>query len=636
MANFYDVAQAIQQPNIVGSFNQGVQTAQRNNLYNEQQQVFQQQQAQQQKLQNLAPQVIAGDPNAFAQAAAIDPDAAAKYQGAGDQQLTRLRGALNYLDQARKTGNPAAIDAAWQQAKPFLSQIAGKPAPDHWDPSFEPGLEQALAKVSQLPQQKSDLINVGAGGAVFDPSTGKPVYTNPGVQKPMQVVSIPDGHGGTIQGFADPTTGVVRPATYQGAQGAPAGNPAHQTMIMPATPQDASAPSSVTSASPVNAGAVDQANALLAQGLTPEAVMQQLVAAHPDQQFSLSLDQQTGKFKDATPFPTQPAQTGGLGFTPAKPGAGSLIAQRQKQIQDLEDSGVHLTDTQRQNYLTTGKPGEDSGATAEDPLAGLSPSDAALVRSIATYRTLPSSLGRSSNRAELLARANMLNPDYNEGAAKGAYTYITDLSKNGPTSAGGTVQSINTGLNHLGTLMRANDELAGTSFPLINSATNAISTATGGTGATNWKQATYLFSQEMAKLVKGGVANEGEVRDIVDQLSASKSPRQRDQAIQQAAEFMYGRIQAVEDRGDRVLGSLAPDVSLMTKEAQDNLRKAYKLGGREVPDLKPPGDAASYLKRVYGAGNDETTAASSVGGAIERPVQAPQATQDFSHLWSGQ
>jgi hypothetical protein len=175
-----------------------------------------------------------------------------------------------------------------------------------------------------------------------------------------------------------------------------------------------------------------------------------------------------------------------LGVAPAK-GSTSLIQQRQKQIQDLAANGVQLTATQKQNYLTTGKPGEDSGATAQDPTAGLSPSDAALVKGIAEYRVLPSSLGRSSNRAELLARASMLNPDYNEAGAKGAYTYINDLSKSGTTSAGGTVQSINTGLNHLGTLMRANDELPGTNFPLINKAENAFATGTGKTSATNWQ-----------------------------------------------------------------------------------------------------------------------------------------------------
>lgn len=62
---------------------------------------------------------------------------------------------------------------------------------------------------------------------------------------------------------------------------------------------------------------------------------------------------------------------------------------------------------------------------------------------------------------------------------------------------------------------------------------------------------------------------------------------------------MYGRIQAVEDRGDRVLGTMAPDISLMTKEAQQNLRSAYKLGGRDLPELRPPGDLKSYLRAVH-------------------------------------
>lgn len=444
------------------------------------------------------------------------------------------------------------------------------------------------------PQSKSDLINVGAGGSVFDPATRKAVYTNPGVEKTPQIVTInrPDG---TTQQFQNTPQGLVP------LQVAPQGQPqAH-------TPQ-AGAQDPMTAI-------IQRANALARSGV-PDAQVQQFIQQQAQsagvQMTPAGSQQPSSAEPQASP---QPDPSGGMGIPSAVPvaaqgqlGVGpaksstSLIQQRQQQIQDLAANGVHLTDAQKQNYLTTGKPGEDSGATAQDPTAGLSPSDAALVKGIAEYRVLPSSLGRSSNRAELLARASMLNPDYNEAGAKGAYTYINDLSKSGTTSAGGQVQSINTGLNHLGTLMRANSELPGTNFPLVNKAENALATGTGKTSVTNWKQATYLFSQEMAKLVKGGVANEGEVRDIVDQLDASKSPAQRAQAIQQAAEFMYGRIQAVEDRGDRVLGSMAPNISLMTKEAQQNLRAAYKLGGRDLPNLRPPGDLKSYLRQIHSGG----------------------------------
>jgi hypothetical protein len=370
------------------------------------------------------------------------------------------------------------------------------------------------------PQSKSDLINVGAGGSVFDPATRKAVYTNPGVEKTPQIVTInrPDG---TTQQFQNTPQGLVP------LQVAPQGQPQAQN------PQ---------------AGAQDPMTAIIqrANALTQAGVPDDQVKQYITQQAQQAGVQMTPMGQQAPQQPSpQSDPSGGMGIPSAAPvaaqgqlGVGpakvstSLIQQRQQQIQDLAANGVQLTATQKQNYLTTGKPGEDSGATAQDPTAGLSPSDAALVKGIAEYRVLPSSLGRSSNRAELLARASMLNPDYNEAGAKGAYTYINDLSKSGPTSAGGVVQSINTGLNHLGTLMRANSELPGTNFPLVNKAENAFATGTGKTSATNWKQATYLFSQEMAKLVKGGVANEGEVRDIVGQLDASKSPTQRAQAIQ--------------------------------------------------------------------------------------------------------
>lgn len=61
------------------------------------------------------------------------------------------------------------------------------------DPNSLPALEKIADALS--PQSKSGLINVGAGGSVFDPATRTAVYTNPGVEKPAQIVTInrPDG-----------------------------------------------------------------------------------------------------------------------------------------------------------------------------------------------------------------------------------------------------------------------------------------------------------------------------------------------------------------------------------------------------------------------------------------------------------
>lgn len=630
MANIYDVASAIQQPNIVGNFNQGVQIGQQNQVFGQKQAAYQQALGDKQNIRALAPQVIAGDPNAYSQVAAIDPNEATQLQGAGDNQVRRFAGAINMLNQATKTNNPAAIDAAWQQARPYLSQIAGKPAPDHWDPSFQPGLDQAMAHIAQLPQQKSDLVNVAAGGAIFDPKTRQAIYSNPGVQKtpPIVSVNLPDGSTQQYQQNPDGSLAPLR-LVPQGTQAAPQGQ--FQTSITPA--------------SPVNSGAADQANALLAQGMQPQEVMQRLVQANPDQQFQLAVDPATGQFKDVSDGSAQIPQdnaaraSGQLGRSAPKVSAQDTFAKNKAFADQLRASGAITTPQEYNQVLTTGK------LQQSDSDVALSPSDEAVAKGVATYAVLPSSLGRSKNRAAIIAHALELNPDYNEANAKGAYTYINDLSKSGTTSAGGQVQSINTGLNHLGTLMRANDELpAESSFPLINKAENALATGTGSKAVTNWNQASYLFSQEMAKLVKGGVANEGEVRDIVSHLNAAASPAQRNAAIQQAAEFMYGRIQAIEDRGDRVLGGMAPDVSLMTNEAQTNLRAAYKLGGRDLPQLRPPGDLRSYMRQLHAGGpsaeapqpqsGEQGTAQSQ---SQQTPQAQPRAVNSMGHavVWNG-
>src|SRR6185437_1905181 len=134
----------------------------------------------------------------------------------------------------------------------------------------------------------------------------------------------------------------------------------------------------------------------------------------------------------------------------------------------------------------------------------------------------------------------------------------------------------------------------------------------GGTAAPNYNQAVNFYSQELGKLVKGGVANEGEVRDIIRDLDPSRTPEQRSQAILQAMEFVHGRIKAVEDRGTRVLGPLAPDTGLLTRESQGILARAFREAGQTPPVMPPPGDNKSYIKSIRGAAPSAPAAA---GGA---------------------
>ena len=191
MANMYDISAGIQQPNIVGNFNQGVQTAQQNQVFGEKQQAYQQALAQQQNINALAPKIIAGDPAATEQAQAIDPAAAAQYAPAAAQHLQRISGAIRYIDQQ---STPQAKEAAYQNVRPYLAQFGQEPPATFAE--AEPKMEQARAQIAALQgTQKPGFINVAAGGALVDPVTGKPVFQNQGVPKTPPIVSVnmPDG-----------------------------------------------------------------------------------------------------------------------------------------------------------------------------------------------------------------------------------------------------------------------------------------------------------------------------------------------------------------------------------------------------------------------------------------------------------
>lgn len=245
----------------------------------------------------------------------------------------------------------------------------------------------------------------------------------------------------------------------------------------------------------------------------------------------------------------------------------------------------------------------------EQTFSQLSPQDQALIKKVAAYEIMPSNLsnyvrpGQGLNRQQILAYASVVNPDYNVNNADQANTFLKDMGKSSPTSVGGQVQSMNMVLHHLGTMMDANADLSGTGVQTYNTVKNYLETkfngnAPAGSAPSNWDQGKVYVSQELGKLLKGGVASEGEVNALESSLDASKSPDQRAQALSNIADYVYGKIQAMTDRRDRILGGMAPKTSLLDATAQRNLIRAYKLGGQDAPDLLPVG--TSYATGATG------------------------------------
>lgn len=240
--------------------------------------------------------------------------------------------------------------------------------------------------------------------------------------------------------------------------------------------------------------------------------------------------------------------------------------------------------------------GDDNAKTWDD---GLSSDEKNIVQGLANYQ-LPVSARfiQTPKNQRLIARAQMLNPDLNVPQYNAMQKQVADFASSSPTSAGGTVISANTALAHLGRLAQTSDKLPDAWKPL-NYAYNTFSKYTGSgdnTALKNWDTQTQLFSGELAKLVKGGVASEGEVSGILDKLNAADTKDARNAALQTAAEFLNDRVSALQHKRDDLLGAQSPGTSLLTQESQNTLKNIYKRAGINAPDLSPVGPALGFKR----------------------------------------
>lgn len=107
-------------------------------------------QADDQRLRELTPNILAGDTGAYDAAVAIDPERATAVQTAGDSKLRRLRGFVSYIDAARASGNPAQLNAALREVGPYVSRefMGGRPLPTEWTPDMDAGWETLKARVA--------------------------------------------------------------------------------------------------------------------------------------------------------------------------------------------------------------------------------------------------------------------------------------------------------------------------------------------------------------------------------------------------------------------------------------------------------------------------------------------------------
>jgi hypothetical protein len=110
------------------------------------------------ELQQIGPQVIAGDLAATDRAYALDPDRAKAFQAEGNRQQQQLFGLAKSLKQS--AANPQMQAGIYRSAVPFLKRSFGAEIPDEFDAaSVMPIVDQVLAVAENAP-------SMGIGGNV--------------------------------------------------------------------------------------------------------------------------------------------------------------------------------------------------------------------------------------------------------------------------------------------------------------------------------------------------------------------------------------------------------------------------------------------------------------------------------------
>lgn len=128
---------------IFGSFIAGQQAGQQQHKYRQEQSKLAQ-------LQQLAPQVLAGNPEAYGQSMALDSAHTERLQDGRMKRLGQLEGMVKLVDEARASGDPRRLAGAMHTIAPFMNTFAGvKFDPNvKWTPDFDAGWDSFKAMVT--------------------------------------------------------------------------------------------------------------------------------------------------------------------------------------------------------------------------------------------------------------------------------------------------------------------------------------------------------------------------------------------------------------------------------------------------------------------------------------------------------
>jgi hypothetical protein len=161
-----------------------------------------------------------------------------------------------------------------------------------------------------------------------------------------------------------------------------------------------------------------------------------------------------------------------------------------------------------------------------------------------------------------LAIVGMVDPSFNAATYATRNAAAKDFAPQGKT--GQAIISNNTLLQHLGSLQRSAADLHEGGVPIVNRVRNLYDSNFDANGQragalTEFNTERLLVAHELAKLVKGGVATEGETKDILDNIQPDAAPEQIQSAIDKFAELARARLTSQLRQYHSAMGHALPD-----------------------------------------------------------------------------
>lgn len=252
----------------------------------------------------------------------------------------------------------------------------------------------------------------------------------------------------------------------------------------------------------------------------------------------------------------------------------------------------------------------DFSKTGDEFIQQLPEAERSKVLAIAEGRAkMPSGMGANNpNARRLYSYVTAYDPKFDVGNPEARIQTRKQFASTKPNDAGGQIIAGNTAISHLGELSKWGEKIPQHGWPTWNAAQNKWEEFTGG--ANEYKRyvtAATLFAKEAEKFYRGVGGTQHEIEALQKLLDPSMSPTQRRAAIQEQAELMRGKVEALRDQWKGVMGD-APMPEIVRGKAEKSLEMIDNLagmGGGSEPKsgLKPlPADELDSARRALARG----------------------------------